>query len=389
MKHDKNDIAFDIGDYNFTEYFRNLDSRKTDLKIVTHTANNEVTNLQNLDSVSKKNVLRRKGNTRFLDLFSIIKFENKPCSLEYDLLETTDGTCYHKTECDRLGGLAVGSCAKGFGVCCIFSLKCGDMSLQNVSYFESPGFPKPTSSKLACAITVVALPGVRQFRLDFLSFEMQPPTNGDCIEDQLLISGQMGNKLPPMCGINTGQHMYLDVSQSNFLMVSALTNSDRLRQYRIKITQLTPEQNVPDGCLQHYDDLDGRIESFNYADSSRILDARRPGYFNNMNYAICITRKPGRCAVTYFNADFFQISNVGLDGEPIIPPEQAGVEVFNCPDDFIIINGVRLCGERLNDASLIEDFTIDAPVVAMPTKRDSKLKLYSRSTTSSENIMFV
>lgn len=119
MKHDKNWKAFDIGDYNFTEYFRNLDSRKTDLKIVTHTANNEVTNLQNLDSVSKKNVLRRKGNTRFLDLFSIIKFENKPCSLEYDLLETTDGTCYHKTECDRLGGLAVGSCAKGFGVCCI------------------------------------------------------------------------------------------------------------------------------------------------------------------------------------------------------------------------------------------------------------------------------
>ncbi|XP_026469586.1 uncharacterized protein LOC113373507 [Ctenocephalides felis] len=304
---------------------RNLDSRKTDLKIVTHTANNEVTNLQNLDSVSKKNVLRKKGNTRFLDLFSIIKFENKPCSLEYDLLETTDGTCYHKTECDRLGGLAAGSCAKGFGVCCIFSLKCGDMSLQNVSYFESPGFPKPTSSKLACAITVVALPG------------MQPPTNGDCIEDQLLISGQMGNKLPPICGINTGQHMYLDVSQSNFLMVSALTNSERLRQYRIKITQLTPEQNVPDGCLQHYDDLDGRIESFNYADSSRILDARRPGYFHPEEEAL-----------------LWRTNNSS---------EQAGVEVFNCPDDFIIINGVRLCGERLNDASLIEDFTIDAPVV--------------------------
>lgn len=42
--------------------------------------------------------------------------------------------------------------------------------------------------------------------------------------------------------------------------------------------------------------------------------------------------------------------------------------MFNCPDDFIIINGVRLCGERLNDASLIEDFTIDAPVVGKKEK---------------------
>lgn len=36
--------------------------------------------------------------------------------------------------------------------------------------------------------------------------KMQPPTNGDCLEDQFLITGHTGNKLPPICGVNTGQH---------------------------------------------------------------------------------------------------------------------------------------------------------------------------------------
>lgn len=50
------------------------------------------------------------------------------------------------------------------------------------------------------------------------------------------------------------------------------------------------------------------------------------------------------------------------EGEPLIPRGQAGAEVFNCPDDFIIVNGVRLCGDRLNDATVELDYTKSAPV---------------------------
>ena len=53
------------------------------------------------------------------------------------------------------------------------------------------------------------------------------------------------------------------------------------------------------------------------------------------------------------------------DGQPLIPPGQAGAEVFNCPDDYIVINGIRLCGERLNDASVQLDFTRNSPVTGM------------------------
>lgn len=46
----------------------------------------------------------------------------------------------------------------------------------------------------------------------------------------------------------------------------------------------------------------------------------------------------------------------------MIPPRQAGLEIFNCNDDFISVNSIRFCGEKLNDASKIDDLTFNAPV---------------------------
>ncbi|CAG2055707.1 unnamed protein product, partial [Timema podura] len=51
-----------------------------------------------------------------------------------------------------------------------------------------------------------------------------------------------------------------------------------------------------------------------------------------------------------------------LNGESLVPPGQAGAEVFNCPNDYIVVNGVRLCGDRFNDASSEIDFTRNSPV---------------------------
>lgn len=56
---------------------------------------------------------------RFLNVFSLIKFQNYPCSTSNSLMTQLNGTCYHNVECNQLGGVAVGKCADGFGVCCI------------------------------------------------------------------------------------------------------------------------------------------------------------------------------------------------------------------------------------------------------------------------------
>lgn len=46
----------------------------------------------------------------------------------------------------------------------------------------------------------------------------------------------------------------------------------------------------------------------------------------------------------------------------MVPEGQAGAGIFNCPDDFIAINQVRLCGDRFNDGTENEDFTANAIV---------------------------
>ena len=56
---------------------------------------------------------------KFLNLFSLIKFENIPCLTGRKPLTQLSGTCYNEVECLSLGGIAVDSCANGFGVCCV------------------------------------------------------------------------------------------------------------------------------------------------------------------------------------------------------------------------------------------------------------------------------
>jgi len=52
-------------------------------------------------------------------------------------------------------------------------------------------------------------------------------------------------------------------------------------------------------------------------------------------------------------------------GNLIIPSGQAGVGIRDCPFDYILINGYRLCGERLNDATSGVLFVEDAPVTGI------------------------
>lgn len=58
----------------------------------------------------------------------------------------------------------------------------------------------------------------------------------------------------------------------------------------------------------------------------------------------------------------FLLFIIHLDGISVLPPKQAGLEIFNCNDDFISVNSIRFCGEKLNDASRIDDLTFNAPV---------------------------
>ena len=58
------------------------------------------------------------------------RFPNTACGGANNL----NGTCYTSSECTSLGGVASGTCASSFGVCCVFNLACGATSTANTTY---------------------------------------------------------------------------------------------------------------------------------------------------------------------------------------------------------------------------------------------------------------
>ncbi|XP_016982760.1 uncharacterized protein LOC108047174 [Drosophila rhopaloa] len=316
------------------------------------------------------NAPRSKGKG-FLSLFEVIKFPNTKCSVSMGDIRSMEGVCYHEFECKSLGGIPTESCAEGVGVCCVFVNGCGDVTSQQILYFESPNYPNAVREMMICVLIINVKKGVQQMRLDFQMFELSRPTNGDCLDDQFIVSGHNTNfQIPILCGINTGQHIYIHVGDSNesklYLSVFMKVSGGG-RSFNIKVTQLEDDL-APNNCLQYFPEAEGLIKSFNYDTDGSIVDNREATYFNNLNYAICLARLKNVCSVSYNTEQLggdqpdFQIVNKDEAENDLISDGQAGAGIFNCPDDFIAINSVPLCGERFNDGRESDDFTMHATV---------------------------
>ncbi|CAG4929896.1 unnamed protein product [Colias eurytheme] len=315
-------------------------------------------NLQHVGAYSHKT-----AQSRFLEVFEVVEFDHVPCTS----INGLEGTCLHEYDCNKTGGKNMGICADGYGTCCIVQFGCDMESAAPSGWFTNSEFPLPNTDRLSCTVTLhKSSVEIQQIRLDFLNFEVLPPTAGNCEQDQFIVTGQnVNNFIPILCGINTGQHVYIEVGNvKGPVSLSFQTVTADSRLFSIKVTQITTnhELSAPTGCLQYFKGSQGHLESFNYRDRYEIAVGNTPSYLNNLNYAMCIERQPDACSVTYTNVGKMQILNYDSDGLPIIPPRQAGVEIFNCPSDWLLISAVRLCGERLNDGSVLQDFSLDAPV---------------------------
>lgn len=138
-------------------------------------------------------------------LFSIIRFPNDEC---FDS-SNQSGTCYTAFECKLLGGQPSSACAAGFGSCCIVSRTCHVTTREKVVYFKNPSYPSADSDEKFCDLTVeMSDPNVCQLRLDFLDFQLDPPTEGACRDDYMEISasGMPPLTVPRLCGLNRNQH---------------------------------------------------------------------------------------------------------------------------------------------------------------------------------------
>eukprot|EP00095_Tigriopus_kingsejongensis_P011993 maker-scaffold1310_size48960-snap-gene-0.10 protein:Tk11993 transcript:maker-scaffold1310_size48960-snap-gene-0.10-mRNA-1 annotation:"PREDICTED: uncharacterized protein LOC100118488" len=74
-----------------------------------------VTSIQAGGNLDTESASSRSREERLLSLFQVIRFSNQVCN-GGDNSEV--GTCYTNSECTARNGIAIGTCAQGFGVCC-------------------------------------------------------------------------------------------------------------------------------------------------------------------------------------------------------------------------------------------------------------------------------
>ncbi|XP_045108026.1 uncharacterized protein LOC123502823 [Portunus trituberculatus] len=218
-------------------------------------------------------------------LLSVVRIANTGCGAD-----GSSGICYTATECRQRGGTAIGSCARGFGVCCYKEITCGDTTSTNCTYVVSPGYPSTYSDALTCTMTVLHTPDVCQLRFDFDTFETFPPDQfGVCQEDQFTVDGE--RKFTYLCGTAPANwHFYLDVAGKNSptVLTFLTTTAAFRRRFKIKVSMIKCSQKVPGGCGQYLTGTSGVVQSFNYGGF----------YLAGLDYGICFRKEKGHCTTT-------------------------------------------------------------------------------------------
>nr|XP_045603484.1 uncharacterized protein LOC123761501 [Procambarus clarkii] len=278
--------------------------------------------------------------------FVLLRIQPDECNSSDPSLTT--GTCLPSTDCTRSGGTFSGTCARGFGVCCIGRRSCGESTSYNNTYFVNPSYNGTDIGAGACTLTVFRVDSnICQLRLDFLNFQLaQPDENGNCNVDFLTVTPS--TTVPRICGSNDGQHMYLDVDPVGGPVRVTVDRSgtDVTRSWNIKVTQIScsSQHKAPSGCLQYHTATSGTVNSFDFsplpptppAGTSQIAD---------LDYGVCVEMADGYCGIiwerntTNGNYSFTVSGNANASDESVIGTALGGGSGVDCTTDYVIIPG--------------------------------------------------
>lgn len=283
---------------------------------------------------------------KFLSVFQIVQFKNEACAAT----DGNTGTCFTAAECTSKGGVATGSCASGFGVCCVFIItECGGEVTTNNAYIMSAATPAATGM---CMFTINKCDSsICQYRFEFEDVELSAPASGECTNDTILFSGfdAVSEKVVPgiLCGSLTGQHLIANVANTDPSKITFNIVSSSAR-WKIKVVQIacTSEDLAPAGCVTYATTGSGVIESFNSGATGELI--------NNQMFSHCIKPQDGFCDVSL---DCNSPGSFNLGG------------VNGACTDFISIGGQAACGGTLGTGCL-QTWNFTGPYV-MPTVSDS------------------
>jgi len=270
---------------------------------------------------------------KLFSVFQIVKFNNEECTGS----SGDTGTCYTAAECSALsGGAAQGSCASGFGVCCVTTLDPCDGTTSAVNFilnFDVANKPADCTSDNTDTSSASGRSSYRQsrttieydyliqkqsssivqLRFDFEKVELQGPTNGECTNDTITIEhadkGTMKYMPTNLCGTITGSHLYADFREEDEIDVRIRLSSEIAQNWRIRVRQLEESDDyyAPRGCLQYHrtdTTQTGTIMSFNN-------DAGNGELLNNPAYTICLQHNTAYCDAELTATDFDLSGNNG------------------------------------------------------------------------------
>ncbi|EFN87535.1 uncharacterized protein LOC105192705 [Harpegnathos saltator] len=231
------------------------------------------------------------------DGFSLRVLNFFPVPVEEECLsedKRRQGICMNTYECRIQHGMSHGPCALGFGVCCIFTASCDSEVQNNLTYVTSPGFPNLIDRPMNCSVVVRKIDTeVSQLRIDFVHFNIGQPNamTGVCDEDVMLINN--GRTSFELCGWNSGQHVYVDVSEGNepITLNFRLPGGLQSRMWEMRVLQLGFEQRAPVGCLQYFRTPNGTLRTFNYLPNGR--------YLAEQDYLLCVRQERDMCGIAY------------------------------------------------------------------------------------------
>lgn len=248
---------------------------------------------------------------KLVSVFQVVKFQNVLCIGS----GTRNGTCFTSAECDNIGGSASGTCADGFGVCCIIQLTAAGTISHNNSFITQTAFTTGSSKYNVCPCS----DDICRIKFVFNTFELTgpvtasgttfaggvPPQNtialvtnvGDCNTDTFQITSPCGAGSPVICGTNANQHMFIDVgcggtecaSVDLGLGFTSVTRSLDIQIIQYKCGDL--DNGGPPGCLQYFNSEAGRIRSFNFPDLANAGTVTTGVvHLSSQNYLTCIRR---------------------------------------------------------------------------------------------------
>ncbi|XP_040565514.2 uncharacterized protein [Lepeophtheirus salmonis] len=210
---------------------------------------------------------------------------------------------------------------------------CDSLSTENITYFTSPQTNNVKEPNI-CRLQICPCgANICQLRLDFISFAILPPDNGNsgvigrilngaptskanglevtsstrCNSESFSVSNPGGTTPPVICGMNDGYHMYVDTNSNCNDLTFLLDGSSDNSNWLIKVTQYDCFYSnlAPSGCTQwFFGPLTNDVTSFNYQGGLHLA---------NQDQRICVRREANTCQICWTTSDplDFQLSGPG------------------------------------------------------------------------------